>query len=264
MNARTSLGTPALAMTAARRRWLRLEVRKRLVTGAGRPSLSDRTQAHCADSIVLTYSDLWILGFHIERVESLAPRHLLAVAQHWRHKGLARSTVAVRWSYLGAWCRVIGKNGILPSLTEVWPPEPTSCLEEPANVTLAGLAPDAYQQLLRILEQRRDLSVYWLARCVRELQLTREEALLLEPARAVAHDSRYLVVWSGKSRDQRVVRLVTPEQAALAQQLAKWVVDSGRSRVGWRTLSVIEGLRRYSNALAYAMKKLAKGDAHAA
>jgi hypothetical protein len=263
MNARTSLGTPALAMTAARRRWLRLEVRKRLATGAGRPYHSDRTQAHCADCIVLTYSDLWTLGFHIERVESLAPRHLLAVVEHWREKGLARSTVAVRWSYLGAWCRVIGKNGILPSLTEVWPPEPTSCLEEPTNVTLVGLSADAYQRVLRILGQRHDLSVYWMARCVRELQLTREEALLLEPERAVAHDCKYLVVWSGKSRDQRVVRLVTPEQAALARQLAKWVADIGRSRVGWRTLSVVEGLRRYSNALAYAMKKLAKGDAHA-
>ncbi|MFX7858262.1 hypothetical protein ABTK38_21415, partial [Acinetobacter baumannii] len=66
-------------MTAAHKRWLLREIRQRLADQPGRIAVSERTNAHRVDTLALTYADLWAIGYRIERVEALAPRHLIAV-----------------------------------------------------------------------------------------------------------------------------------------------------------------------------------------
>lgn len=260
MSTRTPQGnTPearAHVMTAAHKRWLLREIRQRLADQPGRIAVSERTNAHRVDTIALTYADLWAIGYRIERVEALAPRHLIAVLEHWKEKGLARSTVAVRWSYLATWCRVIGKDGIQPALAEFWPATDGDAPQRPPSTTLAHLPQVAYQQLLDLLSKRNDPTAYWLARCVRELHLTREEAILFSPATASALEEDRVIVWSGKNRGQRVVTLNTPDQVSLVKQAAQWVANSGRGRLGWKNLPLAQGLKRYSNAIAYAVNNL--------
>lgn len=246
----------AHVMTAAHKRWLLREIRQRLDNYPGRVTVSERTKADRVDSIARTYADLWAIGYRIERVEALAPRHLIAVLEHWKVKGLARSTVAMRWSHVGTWCRVIGKDGIQPALAEFWPDSHGDAPQRPPSNTLAHLPQAAYQQLLDLLSKRSDPTAYWLARCVRELHLTREEAILFSPVTTSALEEDRVIVWSGKNRGQRVVPLNTPDQVSLVKQAAQWVAASGRGRLGWKNLPLAQGLRRYSNAIAYAVTNL--------
>lgn len=170
-------------MTAAHKRWLLREIRQQLAKQPGRVSVSERTTSDRVDSIALAYADLWAIGYRVERVEALAPRHLIAVLEHWKTKGLARATVAMRWSHLSTWCRVIGKGGIRLALAEFWTVADGEAPQRPRSTTLTDLPQNAYQQLLDPLSKRVDPTAYWLARCVRELHLTREEAILFFSSR---------------------------------------------------------------------------------
>lgn len=259
----TNLVGPIHVMTDAHKRWLLREIRRRLAEHPGRAEVSERTSAHRVDSIARTYVDLWCIGYRIERVESLAPRHLIAVLQHWKAKGLARSTVAVRWSYLSIWCRVIGKNGAQPKLADFWPATRRDATCRPSGNALPALSEEAYQQLLDVLSKRSDPTAYWLTRCVRELHLTREEALLFAPDIPESTGESWVTVSSGKRRRQRVVLIDTPHRVALVKEVAQRVADTGRRRLGWQNLPLDQALRRYSNAIAYALKSLPDGSQEA-
>lgn len=247
----------AHVMTAAHKRWLLREIRQRLAKQPGRVAVSERTRSDRVDAIALAYGDLWAIGYRIERVEALAPRHLTALLEHWKTKGLTRATVAMRWSHLATWCRTLGKAGIRPTLAVLWPAEDVKTPRRTPGTTLAQLPQATYQQLLDLLSRKDDPTVYWLARCVRELRLTREEAILFSPAAAFSPEEDRVIVWSGKNRGQRVVLLSTLDQVALVKQVVQRVADSGRGRLGWKNLPLAQSLRRYSNAIAYAVNNLA-------
>lgn len=73
----TNLNARAHVMPDAHKRWIHRETRQRLAEHPGRAEVSERTNAHRVDSIARIYADLWVIGYRIERVESLAPRHLV-------------------------------------------------------------------------------------------------------------------------------------------------------------------------------------------
>lgn len=251
-------------MSDAKRAWIRKRV-KDLLEQAARTkvrSVSDRTELDRAETVARVYRDLWALGYRMEKVEALAPRHLVALVQGWKARGLKRETARVRWTHLRLWCVVLGKPGMAPTFPEVWPEE-TAAERESAgqkdrkNRTLQGLSEEQYRELLEVLKNERSSQTgYWLVRCIRELKLKREEAFLFEPARAHKFGDPTALVWGAKGRDQRAVDMDTPEKVELVADVRKYLEQQGRNRLGWAETTLAQMTWRYKNLLIYAMKHL--------
>jgi hypothetical protein len=277
-------------MSTSTARWLRgrVELLEREAAARGPRhlrSVSPSTTADRVQAVCRSYRELWALGYQLRSVEGLATRHLRALLLYWQSKDFAASTMRVRWSHLVRWCAVIGKPGMAPpfAAAQKWLPErplPSRsaaliCSDDPAAATaprkpsrrLSNLDETEYARLVERLRQRRDLTGYWLVRCVRELRLSRQEAGLFEPAVSWSFQGLepigvggtppdLILVWSAKGRAQRVVSLPTPQAQALVVELAAWMRERGRQRLGWRNLSLTQMIKRHTNLLGYAMSSL--------
>jgi hypothetical protein len=244
-------------MSAGKRRWFEQEI-KRLVrsdTCAFPPGRSDRTERDRVEIVLQAYCDLWALGYRVDKPESLRPAHLSALVAMWRAKKLSRETALVRWCRLRAWCVVIGKAGMAPDLGTLWgASEPVDVVRAPTRSTEA-LTQEQYEFVLAELQAKGKETSYWLVRCVRELDLCREEAVLLEPARAVTPGDAAIVVSMGKGDEQRVVVLDTPEKKALIAAVREFVISRARHRLGWPDMSLAAMKKKYSNQVAYQVRK---------
>lgn len=300
-------------MSPSMNRWLRERVR--VLWGAATSSgprrlrsVAPQTTLDRVDAVVRCYRELWALGYQLREVEGLGSRHLKALLEHWTGKGLAESTLRVRWSHLASWCAVIGKPGMAPPFASAkrWLPvsSPPTAADGPDPMTEASavgvertaqplrrLDAAQYERLLAILDRRFDRTGYWLVRCVRELRLSRKEAVLFEPAvslgfrdlgetprRTVRADvpetadlhartcaasldvaPDVVLVWSAKGRAQRLVAVDTRERRVLVSAVLAWMAERGRKRLGWHDMSVTEMTKRYTNLLGYALKQMRLG-----
>jgi hypothetical protein len=258
----TGAGAPkkaarARAMSEGKQRWFENEIRRlvhadRRAFVAGR---SERTQRDRIEIVLQAYRDLWTLGYRIEKPENLSPAHLSALVESWRTKKLSRDTALVRWSRLRAWCVVIGKAGMAPALGTLWSAaEPVDVVRAPTRST-ESLTQEQYAFVLEELLAKGKETSYWLVRCVRELQLHREEAVLLRPAVTVTPGDGAVVVSMGKGTEQRTVLLETPEKKALIAAVRDFVVGRGRQRLGWPDMTLAAMTKKYSNQVAYQVRK---------
>lgn len=251
------------AMPAAHAGWVRGRVQDRLrVLDLRATHLSKRTIRDRVEAVTAVYRELWALGYRVERLESLAPRHLHALLESWKQRGLSRETARVRWVHLVRWCIAVGKPGMAPSFNQAWPATPDR--SQPRVTLLSKLPAERYAALLASLGARPDRTLYWLVRAMRELELSREEALLFEPHRTLSLSGDVVLVWSAKGRKQRAVHLASAEMRSLVGELAAYMSSVGKSRLGWRDLGMADGMRKLANGLSYALKTSAqaagKGD----
>jgi hypothetical protein len=244
-------------MSAAKQQWFEQEI-KRLVQADSRAFVagrSERTQRDRIEIVLQAYRDLWALGYRIEKPENLSPAHMAALVDLWRAKKLSRDTALVRWSRLRSWCVVIGKAGMAPDLGSLWGAgEPVDVVRAPTRST-ETLTQEQYDYVLAELRAKGKETSYWLVRCVRELQLHREEAVLLRPAHAVTPEDEAVVVSMGKGTEQRTVVLDTPAKKALIAAVRDYVVARGRDRLGWPDMTLAAMTKKYSNQVAYQVRK---------
>jgi hypothetical protein len=260
------------AMTPAKKTWLtnRVQELHRDFAARQKQSTSTHSSSDRVDVITQVYRELWALGYRMEKVESLAPRHLAALLSNWKTRGLSRETARIRWGHLGRWCVVIGKAGMAPAFLQVWPKDDAEVISEQSaasaagskrrgshtNRTIEGLSDERYVRLLDLLGKRDDQTGYWLVRCVRELGLNREESVLFEPLTGRGLHGTRVLVSSSKGRQSRFVQLDTPSKMTLVDECCVFMRERGRKRLGWRDHTIAQMLKRYANLVGYAMRLL--------
>lgn len=249
-----NLGMNAKAVEALKRRVAQVLAQANPI--AQRQAGRDR-QATRARAVVRCYKEIWGRGYRLERLESLGSRHLVALVQSWRARGLSRTTAEWQWSVMRSWCVLIGKPGMAPELKVLWPaPEPdeavASAIGKPEiKASRSSLHEQLEAHVMRGLESGFDKTSYWVYRCTRELELSVEEALLLEPREAVSSDGKKVCVWSARGRGQRVVDICDPERAKLMAQVLEFCGQRGRRQLKWSGISLEKAVRRHTNALTY-------------
>jgi hypothetical protein len=233
-----------------------------------RAYLAPRSAKDRLHAIALAYRDLLALGYELESVESLAPRHLAALARHWKEKGIRRETARTRWSHLTIWTLILGKAGMAPRFCDVWPrrvyaendarPDDRGAdrmARADGDRMLELLDDRTYAALLQSWMHRADLTGYWLVRCIKELRLNCEEAVQLQPA-CVSQGGDPVLVSSTSEGGQRTVRPDTPAKRELVVAMTRWMRGRGRARLGWPDHSVPQMCCKFMNLLNCAMREL--------
>lgn len=236
---------PVHAMGSKVRLRLKSEVEGELSKAPGTRKTKDTTHRDRICTLVQIYSDLWAAGYRIETIRGLRPVHLNALIAHWQGR-LKRDVALRRWNRLRAWCALIGKAGMVPTFESVWPTGSTVEPDKPRVTTTGGMSEDQYAWTLHQLKTSRKTVSYLVLRAVRELGLTREEALLLKPGKGLLADSRRVVTSHQRGKPNRAIHLDTAEKVDLVKEMVEHTRFTGRDVLGWPELTLKAQVARYA------------------
>jgi integrase len=209
------------------------------------------TQAARERILDLAARELAELGYKDMRAQSLKPKHVEALVNHWLGKRLSASTVKNRLAGLRWWAEKVGKPSVVPADNER--------LGVPDRVyTSSGgkqLALDA-DRLVTIEDERVKLSLLLQA----EFGLRREESIKFQPGYAVRGDTLHLKPAWTKGGLARTVPIRTDNQ--------RWVLEQVKSLAGKGSmippeLTYVQHLKIYEAALQKAGISKAHGLRHA-
>lgn len=194
------------------------------------------------------YKDLKRLGFEVKDVTTFGLKHAKALLSLWQSKGCATNTVYCRWSFLRSWSRVLGKHGMLPALKELQPDYMRAAGPEPRSRTLTIHQVQARSDYLAT---KADKTVYLVDRLVREIEITREQALEIELDAlqlVVQGDAIILRVGTGSQRKNvQHIRLHMP----LITEVRDFMVQRNRKTLAWGDLDIDAALQKYTLRLSY-------------
>lgn len=205
--------------------------------------------------ILHAYKAAWTVGNEIHRPANLGQTLALKVLNHWRQRGLARATVAIRWAALRHFSVAIGKAGMLPPLEQIWPPEPEKEKGErvPLKV-IERLSDEEYQILLARLKPKDP--IYWIVRLEREIGMTHREALATNFVIGTERFPGMLIVSTESGQQSRVVPLTDPNQCQLVADVVAFVKRLGRETLCWPRKSMAAARQKVTDALSYQAQKL--------
>lgn len=78
---------------------------------------SRKTRRERRGNLRLIFSELRQLGYRLESPTHLKPKHIQMLCTHWQAKGLATKTIHGLFSNLRAFCRWIGKDGMIEDIS---------------------------------------------------------------------------------------------------------------------------------------------------
>lgn len=209
---------------------------------------SQTTQYQRSRSLRAMSHELQTLGYRNLRAESLKPKHVEALVDHWRQAGVSDATLKNRLAHVRWWAEKVGKSSVVP--------RDNSALgvADRSYATQGNKAKELDPRVASIPEARIQVSLA----LQREFGLRREESMKIKPASADQGDRLVLQgSWTkgGRERDipirteaQRAVldrahrlagpgSLIPPEKS-YAQHLKRY-----EYRLGKAGLSRMHGLR---------------------
>ncbi|WP_447974212.1 phage integrase N-terminal domain-containing protein [Nitrospira sp. Kam-Ns4a] len=187
--------------------------------------VSYETTAKRSDVLFKAFRELRGLGYKLEDVRSLKPKHIEALIQKWRQDGQAISTIHNKLSVLRVFAKWIGKPGIVRATESYGIPARTSGR---ADRSWSGRGVDLRDKLA--LVRAKDQHAAMQLELQRAFGLRMAEAARLRPH--LADKGAYLSVHHGtKGGRDRVVPITTAGQ--------RDVLDRAKALVGDRMGSMI-------------------------
>lgn len=241
-------GQSAFSMGRSVRSRITREITHQLSQCPGASRVADTTHRDRIKTLVQVYSDLWAAGYRVEEIKSLRPVHLHALVTHWRGR-VKREVALRRWTRIRSWCATLGKAGMAPDFASVWPPGQGEETPTKRPVTTPGMSQEQYEWTQAQLLAKGKQQTYLLMRAIRELGLTREEAVLLKPVVGLLPDKARLVTTHQRGKKSRAIRLDTPEKAELSRLMAEHVRSTGRETIGWPNLTTSAQVSRYAKQI---------------
>lgn len=214
-----------------------------------------------ANGVVAVIKESWRAGYEIHRPTNIRRVHFEAVLRSWQERGISRSTASVHWSALRYYLEVIGKTGMLPPLSQLWPVEPKAKKEESKKVVLSNLPEKYYLELLVRFDKTQP--TYWVLRLERELGLLREEALASNIVVGASRVAGTLAVSHAGGQRSRGIELRDAAQRRLVAEVVEYLDLRERHRLCWPGKSIPESIRKVTKAISYQLSKIrteAKGD----
>lgn len=195
---------------------------------------STKTKYERRSNLRRAFAELYQLGYRLTSPTSLKPKHVVALAGHWRQKNLAAKTLHCLFSNLREFCRWIGKPGLVSDIGVYFPGREHFLRSTVAarDLSWEGNGVDVADFLLRAkaLDQR----LFLILSLARYFGLRAKEAIEFRPWLAVAIDDEYITVTHGtKGGKQRLVKIRNDQQRQLLGSAKQVVGPDINSRMRW-------------------------------
>jgi integrase len=209
--------------------------------------ISHETMEMRRELLLLSFRELYGMGFKLKSPRNLQRRHVEALAKSWEERELSASTIANRLSVLSGFSAWIGKPTLVSDRTElVKRPETIKrkqATTEDKSWSAAGIDIEA---VLGMVEQY-DARVALQMRLMKAFALRRKEAVMFRPHRADLGGA--ISVRDGtKGGRERVIMIETAEQRDMLD-LAKSKVKSINQHIGHPDLDLEQAINRFNYVL---------------
>lgn len=175
---------------------------------------SHATQAVRKRGLIAIAKDLYALGYKVPKAQSIKPKHVHTLLEHWQAQGLSTGTIKNRLGWVRWWTHKVNKASILPRTNRELGIENKQASPKSRAKDIADLP--------RLSNPRMQLAL----ELMQSFGLRFEEALKLKPKIADQQTTLNLQASWTKGGRARVVPIRTKAQRHLLNQLAK-VVGSG-------------------------------------
>lgn len=175
---------------------------------------SHATQAVRKRGLIAIAKDLYALGYKVPKAQSIKPKHVHTLLEHWQAQGLSTGTIKNRLGWVRWWTHKVNKASILPRTNR-------ELGIENKQVNPKSRAKDIVD-LPRLSNPRMQLAL----ELMQNFGLRFEETLKLKPKIADQQTTLNLQASWTKGGRARVVPIRTKAQRHVLNQLAK-VVGSG-------------------------------------
>lgn len=206
---------------------------------------SAKTQDERRWTYLLCVAQLWLLGYRIRKLESLAVKHVEALMRFWHEKGMSASLLHTRLSMLRVACDRMGKYGVVKDITDYLPAE----VVRRGTVATENKAWEAKQiDPLEVIETAKQIDERFAVMLALQhhLGLRVKEAIELTPANAIVAGGDAIEIYEGtKGGKLRRIDLDTPQKKAVVEW-ARLVASQGRAkRVRWPDCTLKQARNRF-------------------
>ncbi len=203
--------------------------------------------------ITSCYADLKEMGFPISDVTTFGLRHAKMLLSGWREKGLSPKTIYNRWSALRSWSLTLNKHGMLGPLEELWPD--FSQTSQKSTCAPRLLTPEQISTRSDWLRVKSDKTAYLVDRLCREVGLTREEALQVDRAQAMAITKGQTYMRCGQGPNARTYTTVAAHWE-LFREVVDFMTERNRTSLCWSGLEIQAAIDKYALRMSYVARCL--------
>ncbi|MDQ5903179.1 MAG: Integrase [Pseudomonadota bacterium] len=199
----------------------------------GKGQCSAKTQEDRRHIYLRCVAELWMLGYRIRKLESLAAKHVECLMTYWHESGHSPSLMHTRLSMLRVACDRMGKFGVVKDITDYLPSE----VVRRGTVATENKAWEAKDiDPLEVIETAKQIDERFAVMLALQhhLGLRVKEAIELTPANAIVDGGEAIELYEGtKGGKLRRIDLDTPQRKAVIAW-ARLVAAQGRTkRLRW-------------------------------
>lgn len=199
----------------------------------GKGQCSAKTQEDRRHIYLRCVAELWMLGYRIRKLESLAAKHVECLMTYWHESGHSPSLMHTRFSMLRVACDRMGKFNVVKDITDYLPSE----VVRRGTVATENKAWEAKDiDPLEVIETAKQIDERFAVMLAlqHQLGLRVKESIELSPANAIVDGGEAIELYEGtKGGKLRRIDLDTPQRKAVIAW-ARLVAAQGRTkRLRW-------------------------------
>ena len=217
--------------------------------GEGVCSRKTRDERH--QFYMLTFGQLWQMGFRVRKPEALVGKHLVALMNLWHEQGICAGTLRTRHSMLNHLFRHMGRQNVLKSLTSYLPEDAirrTTIATESKTWEEHGVKPLEIIDLARQIDER--LAVILAMQHFFGLRV--KESIEIRLATAVVEGGRQLELHEGtKGGRPRRVPIETDDQQDIIAWARRVAASGNTKRLRWTDCTWKQAQNRFYHLIRY-------------
>lgn len=199
-------------------------------------------------------AELWQLGYKIQKLESLAQKHVEALMNHWFEKGISAGTLHTRLSMISVLCNWLGKRNVVHEITHYLPEHAVRrknvCTKSKAWQDNGVNPVDVIHKALELDERMAIILALMFA-----FGLRVKEAIELRPANALRDDGQALEIFAGtKGGRPRTVDVKTEPQRDILAWALRVAASRNNKRIRWSDCTFKQAQNRFYHYMRYHLK----------
>lgn len=197
--------------------------------------------------ILQMVAQLWVLGFHIKKLESLAAKHVDRLMAYWHEEGVCVGTLHTRLSKIRVLCSWMGKSNVVKDITDYLPAAEirrNTVASRSRAWEAKNVSPTEIIELAKQVDER--LAVMLAMQHYFGLRV--KESIEIRPANAVIEGGVLLEIHEGtKGGKVRRIPIDTPERVETIVWARRVATSGSTKRLRWTDCTWIQAQNRFYN-----------------